>query len=268
MVSLLFHVITIMPEMITEVLSKGLVGQAFKTGRAHIHILNPRDFTEDRHRTVDDRPFGGGDGMVFLAEPLEKALLSLNLVGNQGRVVYLSPQGKKWNDSKAREWAQNAGSITLICGRYGGIDQRFIEKYVDEEISIGDYILSGGELGALVLIDSMVRFLPDVLGNPESKDSESFAHPHQLLECPLFTRPRVFSEWPVPQIFMSGHHKNIEQYRQDVSWVRTFLLRPDLLFSVPHLDVHIRQAVQRILAVTKKEELKSLGFKYEELIQL
>ena len=169
-----FNVITLFPNLIESVLDAngGVVGQAVSRGDVTIHTVNPRAFTSDLHKTVDDRPFGGGDGMVMLYEPLACALRSLG--GDVGHCVYLTPHGKKWSDQKARNWAKTKKIVTLVCGRYAGVDQRFINDFIDEEISIGDFILSGGELGALVLIDSTSRFLANVLGNSQSAEAESF----------------------------------------------------------------------------------------------
>ncbi|MCB0364894.1 MAG: tRNA (guanosine(37)-N1)-methyltransferase TrmD [Bdellovibrionaceae bacterium] len=258
-----FNVITIFPDMIRGALKEGLVGQAFHSGKVVLDVVNPRSFTQDVHQSVDDRPFGGGDGMVFLAEPLRQAVESLG--EKRGRVVYLSPQGRVWSDSLAREWAQSSEPITLVCGRYGGVDQRFIETLVDEEISIGDYVLSGGELGALVLIDSVVRLLPEVLGNADSPDKESFAE--GLLECPLFSRPREFGELPVPEALLSGHHGRIEEFRQDVAWVQTQLFRPDLLAGRGEAAGKLLQALPRLLNLSEKE-LKSLGLERTQLADL
>lgn len=162
-----FNVITLFPDLIKEALRHGVVGQAIARKDIELELITPRAFTSDVHHTVDDRPYGGGDGMVMLYAPLVQALASLGK--SAGHKVLLSAQGKKWSDSQARAWAQFKKPITLVCGRYGGVDQRFINEHIDEEISIGDYILSGGELGAAVLIDSVARFLPGVLGNKDSR---------------------------------------------------------------------------------------------------
>lgn len=261
--SKIFNILTIFPNMITQSLQEGLVGQAFKSGKAQVNLVNPRDFTLDLHKTVDDRPYGGGDGMVFLAEPFSQALASLG--EGKGKVVFLSPQGRPWSDQLAREWAEDQGPVTLVCGRYGGIDQRFIESFVDEEISIGDYILSGGELGSLVIMDSVVRLMPEVLGNPLSAQLETFAE--GLLECPLLTRPRVFMDLPVPEILLSGHHVRMEAFRLDVSLVRTRMLRPDLLKQLGVLEKSVANAARRLCALPESE-LKSLGLDVNALRQL
>jgi tRNA (guanine37-N1)-methyltransferase len=219
-----FNLVTLFPEMFGAI-QAGVVGQAVKSEKIQLNFVNPRDFTNDIHRTVDDRPYGGGDGMVMLAEPLEKALQSLG--DERGHVVYLSPHGQVWNDKLAREWAaKSTPTITLICGRYGGVDQRFLNKFVDSEISVGDFVLSGGEIAAMVMVDTLARLVPGVLGNAESVHAESFAD--GLLEAPQFTRPQAAYGQEVPEILTSGNHKKINEFRQMISLLRTLQLRPDL----------------------------------------
>ena len=228
-----FNVITLFPEMIRSSLSCGVVGTALERQLFSLNLVNPRTFVKDVHKTVDDRPFGGGDGMVLKADPLEQAIKSLS--GNQGHCVLLSAHGKKWSDAMARQWAnpeKGFQQITLVCGRYGGVDQRFINKWVDEEISIGDYILSGGELAALTLIDSTVRLLPQVLGNSQSIDNESFVD--GLLEAPLFTRPQDES---VPEVFLSGDHEKIKSARRALSLLITKTRRNDLWTEEKELEL-------------------------------
>lgn len=209
----------------------GLVGQAVQSGKIGVEVISPRQFTSDAHRTVDDRPYGGGDGMVMLADPLAKVLADLESRGRKGRVVLMSPQGKKWSDSLAREWAsaaiENDCYITLISARYGGVDQRFINVHVDEEISVGDFVLTGGELAAMVVVDSIARFVPGVLGNSQSAHEESFSD--GLLEAPLFTRPPEIGDQKVPDILKSGNHSKISEWRKALSLVVTLKKRPDLL---------------------------------------
>lgn len=219
-----FHVISLFPDMMNSLSSWGVVGRALSSQKVELNCVNPRDFTEDVHKTVDDRPFGGGDGMVLMAEPLKRALGSLS---SPGRVVALTATGRTWNHSRAKEWAKEQKDVTLICGRYAGFDQRFIEKYVDEEISIGDFILSGGELAACVIIDSVCRFVPGVLGHPDSPLAESF----ELggLEAPQYTRPQEWEGLPVPQALTGGNHREIAQFRAAVSLLWTLKRRPDLL---------------------------------------
>jgi len=216
-------VITLFPEMIEGAVSYGVLGQALKGELLSVKAHTPREFASDRHRTVDDRPFGGGDGMIMLPETLEKTIQKVQ--HKNSKVVYLSPQGKTLTDALARDLAGEEHLI-FICGRYGGIDQRIINAHVDVEISIGDYVLSGGELGALVIIDSVARFIPGVLGHSESSEKDSFSE--GLLEHPNFTRPRTFQEQSVPDVLLSGNHKAIVDWKTKVSALVTLKKRPDL----------------------------------------
>lgn len=216
-------VITLFPEMIENATSFGVLGQALKENLLRVSSHTPREFTSDRHRTVDDRPFGGGDGMIMLAEPLDKSILKLK--HNNSKVLYMSPQGETLSDAKARALSKEEHLI-VICGRYGGIDQRVINAYVDEEISIGDYVLSGGELGALVLIDAVSRFVPGVLGHQDSADKDSFSE--GLLEHSNFTRPREYLGEEVPEALLSGNHKLIADWKEQVAALVTLVKRPDL----------------------------------------
>lgn len=206
----------------------GVIGQGLKKDIFNYSCINPRDFTDDNHKTVDDRPYGGGDGMIMKAEPLFKAINSSRQAGSK-KVIYLSAQGRVWNDERARKYALST-HITLVCGRYGGIDDRLISTgVVDEEISIGDYILSGGELGALVVTDSLLRMLPGVLGHQESAQSDSHSIDKMgLLESPQYTRPEIWSDVGVPAVLISGHHEKINAWRKVSEWVVTAEKRPDL----------------------------------------
>lgn len=216
-------VITLFPEMIENAVSHGVLGQALKSDLLSVHPHTPREFATDKHKTVDDRPFGGGDGMIMLPETLEKSLQKLQ--HKNSKIIYLSPQGKLLTDAIARDLAKEEHLI-FICGRYGGIDQRIINSYVDEELSIGDYVLSGGELGALVAIDALARFIPGVLGHESSADKDSFSE--GLLEHPNFTRPRNYLEQEVPEVLLSGNHKLIEDWKEKTSALVTLKKRPDL----------------------------------------
>lgn len=216
-------VITLFPEMIEGAASYGVLGQALKSDLLKVTSHTPREFAQDRHRTVDDRPFGGGDGMIMLAEPLEKTIQKVQ--HKNSKIIYMSPQGDVLTDAKARSLAKEEHLI-IICGRYGGIDQRIINAYVDEELSIGDYVLSGGELGALVAIDAISRMVPGVLGHSESANQDSFSA--GLLEHPNFTRPRHYLGEEVPEILLGGNHKLIENWKQKVSALTTLVKRPDL----------------------------------------
>jgi tRNA (guanine37-N1)-methyltransferase len=219
-----FQMITVFPEIITTYLSNGVLSQALKKNLFQCDVLNPRDFTSDRYKSVDDRPFGGGDGMVMLAEVLEETLQSRK--EKDDYVIYLSPQGTPLNEKKVQELLLKK-NLTLICGRYGGIDQRVINRYVDEEISIGDYVLSGGELAAMVVMDTLVRKIPGVLGHQDSASLDSFAI--EGLEHPLFTRPQEWNGEKVPTILTSGHHEKIAFWKKNISRLVTLKKRPDLL---------------------------------------
>lgn len=256
------NVITIFPQMFESWSKCGLIGQAIQKGLIDLNFVNPRDFTEDKHRTVDDRPFGGGDGMVLLYEPLSRAIESLKTEGRLGRLVYMSPQGKTLTSDWARKAAQTSLPMTFIAGRYGGIDQRIIEEYVDEEISVGDYILSGGELPAMSVIDVMGRFIPGVLGNEASSEDESFKD--GLLEAPLFTRPAELGSYLVPEILRGGHHEKIEEFRRHLSFVISYLKRPELVAE--RNDEVSRSA--KYLQSLKDTELQSCGLSRETLLKI
>ena len=220
-----FDAITLFPEMFAAVTQSGITSRALEKGLWQFNAWNPRDFTTDNYRTIDDRPYGGGPGMVMLAEPLEKAIAAVKAAGG-GRVIYLSPQGARLDHKKVMSLAAEP-ALTLLCGRYEGIDERLIEKCVDEEVSVGDYVLSGGELAAMVLVDAVVRQLPGALGDGQSAVEESFAA--GLLDCPQYTRPEVWSGEKVPDVLMSGHHEWIRRWRLKQSLARSWKRRPDLV---------------------------------------
>jgi tRNA (guanine37-N1)-methyltransferase len=221
------NIITLFPE-IFEALNYGLLGQAIEREDIKINIFNLREHQINKHGQVDDKPYGGGQGMVLMAEPLEKSLndVPTNILG---RVINLSPQGSLLNHQKAKELS-SLSSITIISGRYEGIDERFISQYVDEEISIGDFVLSGGEFAALSLIDSLSRFIPGVIGNKQSVDQDSLSQ--GFLKGPVFTRPENFNSESVPEVLLSGDHKKIQEWKDDQALIRTFKRRPELLKSV------------------------------------
>ena len=220
-----FDVVTLFPEMFAAVTHSGISGRALEAGLWSLGMWNPRDFTRDNYRTVDDRPYGGGPGMVMLAEPLEKALDAAKEAGG-GKVIYLSPQGRRLDHEKVMELAERSAT-TLLCGRYEGVDERLIRRRVDEELSLGDYVLSGGELAAMAVIDAVVRQIPGALGGEQSAAEESFVQ--GLLDCPQYTRPEIYQGEQVPEILMSGHHENIRRWRLKQALGRTWLRRPDLL---------------------------------------
>lgn len=221
-----FTAITLFPELIEHYCSGGLLGAARGKGLVHVECLNPRAFTTDVHHTVDDKSFGGGDGMVMKPEPLAAAVEQLRAAGPV-RVAVMSPQGRPWSQIKAAAWAKDGGHVALVCGRYAGIDQRFVETCADEEISLGDFVLNGGELAALAVIESVSRLIPGVLGNAVSAAKDSFSG--GLLEAPQFTRPREWNGLAVPSPLLSGHHAEISVFLKAVSLVRTSILRPDLI---------------------------------------
>jgi tRNA (guanine37-N1)-methyltransferase len=224
-VSLRFDVVTLFPPMFEAVTKYGITSRALEAGLWQLKAWNPRDFTTDNYRTVDDRPYGGGPGMVMLAEPLEKALDAAKAAGG-GRVVYLSPQGTKQDHRKVVAMSKE-NAITLLCGRYEGVDERLLARRVDEELSLGDFVLSGGEVAAMALIDACVRQLPGALGDEQSAIEESFAA--GLLDCPQYTRPELYQGERVPEVLLSGHHENIRRWRLKQALGRTWLRRPDLL---------------------------------------
>ncbi|MCC6609827.1 MAG: tRNA (guanosine(37)-N1)-methyltransferase TrmD [Burkholderiales bacterium] len=223
-----FDCVTLFPGTFAAVADHGITRRAREAGRWSLALWNPRDFTTDVHRTVDDRPYGGGPGMVMLAEPLEKAIRVAQAEAPEvpARVVYLSPQGARLDHAKVVELA-SAPRLLLLCGRYEAVDERLLARCVDEELSIGDYVLSGGELAAMVLIDAIVRQLPGVLNDDESAAQESFVH--GLLDCPQYTRPEVYAGMRVPEVLLSGHHAQIARWRLKAALGRTWQRRPDLL---------------------------------------
>ena len=218
------NIITLFPE-IFDSLNYGLLGQALDREDIKINTFNLRDHQLNKHGQIDDKPYGGGEGMVLMAEPLENAIKNIPS-DNLGTVINLSPQGTILSQKKAKELSK-LKNITIICGRYEGIDERLISQYVDDEISIGDYVLSGGEFAALTLIDTLSRFIPGVIGNKKSVELDSFSQ--GLLKGPVFTRPETFNSNDVPEVLKSGDHNKIKEWRDNQSLIRTFERRPDLL---------------------------------------
>ena len=222
-----FDVITLFPDMVQQAAKIGVTGKALENHLVSLRTWNPRDYTSDRHKTVDDRPFGGGQGMIMKYQPLHDALRAATACHpSTGKVVYLSPQGKTLTHALLKE-ASQLTHLTLVAGRYEGVDERFIEQHCDEEWSLGDYVISGGELGALVIMDAMTRLLPDVLGNALSAQQDS--HSDGLLDYPQYTRPDVIDGLIVPDVLLSGHHSDIALWRKKQALGRTWLKRPDLL---------------------------------------
>ncbi|MER0048120.1 tRNA (guanosine(37)-N1)-methyltransferase TrmD [Pectobacterium odoriferum] len=231
-------VISLFPEMFRAITDYGVTGRAVKNGLLNVQYWSPRDFTYDRHRTVDDRPYGGGPGMLMMVQPLRDAIHAAKAAAGEGvKVIYLSPQGRKLDQQGVHQLATNQKMI-LVCGRYEGIDERVIKTEIDEEWSIGDYVLSGGELPAMALIDSVARFIPGVLGHLASAEEDSFAD--GLLDCPHFTRPEILEGMDVPAVLLSGNHAEIRRWRLKQSLGRTWLRRPELLKSLALTDEQTR----------------------------
>ncbi|MGK0271709.1 MAG: tRNA (guanine37-N1)-methyltransferase [Cocleimonas sp.] len=225
-----FDVITLLPELVESVVQVGVTGRASQRKLIELHCWNPRDFTKDVHRTVDDRPYGGGPGMVMKADCLLETIRAVRAATpEKTKLVYLSPQGEKLEQSMFREVSHDPkiDSLILLCGRYEGIDERVIQLEVDEEWSLGDYVLSGGELGAMVVIDAITRLLPSVLGHKDSAEQDSFTE--NLLDCGHFTRPESIENLDVPAVLKSGDHKAITRWRRKQSLGRTYQRRDDLI---------------------------------------
>lgn len=227
-------VITLFPEMFRAVTDFGVTGRAVKSGLLKVQTWNPRDFTHDRHSTVDDRPYGGGPGMLMMVQPLRDAIHAAKAAAGDGaKVIYLSPQGRKLDQRGVTELAKSDRMI-LVCGRYEGVDERIIQTEVDEEWSVGDYVLSGGELPAMTLIDSVARLVPGVLGKQASAEQDSFSE--GLLDCPHYTRPEQLDGMDVPAVLLSGDHEKIRLWRLQQSIGRTFLRRPELFENLALTD--------------------------------
>ena len=219
-------VVTLFPEMFDAVMDYGITSRAVDQGLLQLNCWNPRDYTSDRHHTVDDRPYGGGPGMVMKPEPLRDAIVAARATLPQAKVIYLSPQGRKL-DQRGVEKLAAREQLILVAGRYEGIDERLIESEIDEEWSIGDYVLSGGELAAMVLVDAVTRLLPGALGDAQSAEQDSFAD--GLLDCPHYTRPEEYAGRRVPEILLGGNHAVIRRWRLKQALGRTWLRRPELL---------------------------------------
>jgi tRNA (guanine37-N1)-methyltransferase len=243
-----FGIITLFPEMFSA-LEYGITGRARKDGLIQINCWNPRDFTQNKHRNVDDRPYGGGPGMVMMTQPLQDAIhAAKNAAPHAPRVIHLTPQGKRFNQ-RAAENMLHKENLLLIAGRYEGIDERLLELEVDEEWSIGDYVLSGGELAAMTMIDAITRLIPGALGHADSAAEDSLST--GLLEYPQYTRPEVFAGLAVPDVLMSGNHAVIERWRLKQSLGRTWQKRPDLL-----AEKELSKLEQELLAEFIRESKK------------
>jgi tRNA (guanine37-N1)-methyltransferase len=225
-----FHIVTIFPEFFSGPFEHGVIRRAAAAGRLEIQVHDLRNWTYDRHKTVDDRPFGGGEGMLLKPEPIFEAVETVFPErGANQRVVLLSAQGRRFDQALARAYSQ-FDELLLICGRYEGVDERVARHLADEEVSIGDFVLSGGELAAAVIVDSVARLLPGVLGNEDSSRNESFSEEREgLLDCPQYTRPAEFRGWKVPDVLLGGNHEEIRRWRRAASREKTMRLRPDLV---------------------------------------
>lgn len=240
-----FYVLTLFPEMIDAALSHSIIGRAVNEGIINVEAVNIRDFSKDKHRHVDDYPYGGGAGMVMQPQPIYDAYKSIEEKAGKAKVIYMSPQGKRFNQKIAEELSKEE-SIILLCGHYEGVDERIIEEIVTDEISIGDFVLTGGELAAAAIIDAVSRLVPGVLNKEESHEIESFSD--GLLEYPQYTRPPVFMGREVPEVLLSGHHANIDKWRREQSIIRTYQKRPDML------DEAVLTAKERKFLDSIKEE--------------
>ena len=245
-----FHVLTLFPEMIEQGFASSITGRAMEKGILELSAVNIRDYAVNKHMRVDDYPYGGGAGMVMQAEPVYRCYEDVSAkIGCKTRVVYLTPQGRVFNQRMAEEFAKE-DNLIFLCGHYEGIDERVLEEIVTDPVSIGDYVLTGGELPSLVMMDAISRLVPGVLGNDDSAVGESFAG--SLLEYPQYSRPAVWREKEVPAVLLSGHHANVEAWRREQSVIRTAKWRPDLLEHA-ELTQKERQIVKKILA--SEEEL-------------
>jgi len=246
-----FDVISLFPDMVTAAAQIGVTGKAIERGIVSLSVWNPRDYTHDKHKTVDDRPYGGGPGMVMKYQPLHDAVNAAKQAGYaNSKVVYLSPQGKPITQALLSSVEQNS-QLILVAGRYEGVDERFVDLDCDEEWSIGDYVISGGELAALIVIDAVTRLLPDVLGDEQSAVQDSYTD--GLLDCPHFTRPEQLAGRAVPDVLLSGNHADISRWRMKQALGRTWQRRPDLLEKKP-LNAEQKQLLEQF-----KVEVKGCG---------
>ncbi|MGY0580863.1 MAG: tRNA (guanosine(37)-N1)-methyltransferase TrmD [Paraglaciecola chathamensis] len=247
-----FGVVSLFPEMFQTFTEQGVTGRAVKSGKLKVDFFNPRDFTHDKHRTVDDRPYGGGPGMLMMVQPLLDAIRAAKQAAEKKtKVIYLSPQGKTLTQRSVKQLSENE-SVILVAGRYEGIDERVIEAEIDEEWSVGDYILSGGELPAMILMDAVARLVPGVLGHAQSAEQDSFSD--GLLDCPHYTRPENLNGQSVPSVLLSGDHQKIKQWREKQSLGRTWQRRPELLN-----DLALTEEQQRLLDEYQQELLQQNG---------
>jgi tRNA (guanine37-N1)-methyltransferase len=251
---MLVHVLTIFPDFFSSPLNESMIKKAQEKGKVRIEVVNMRNFATDKHKSMDDSPFGGGAGMVMMVEPLYEAIKSVTLKKNEERILLTSPRGKRFDQNKAKELS-SLDHLILVCGHYKGIDERIKRLFPVEEISIGDYVLTGGESAALVILDAVVRLIPGVMGKLESAQTDSFYH--GILDCPQYTRPSVFRGLKVPEVLLSGDHQKVRRWKRKKALEETLNKRPDLLENVSLSDE------DRILTdEIKKEECK--GSKEQE----
>lgn len=243
-------VVTLFPEMFSAITENGVTGRAFRNGLLEMQLWNPRDFTVDKHRTVDDRTYGGGPGMLMKVQPLRDAIQAARAAADgEVKVIYLSPQGRKLDQDGVAELSKRQ-RLVLVAGRYEGIDERLLETDIDEEWSLGDFVLSGGELPAMTLIDAVSRWIPGVLGHEDSASEDSFSK--GLLDCPHYTRPESIDDHPVPQVLLSGDHKAIRLWRLKQQLGRTWQRRPDLLDGLT-LDKEQQQLLAEYIRETEQQ---------------
>jgi tRNA (guanine37-N1)-methyltransferase len=241
---MIFEILTIFPAMFSSPLEESIVRKARDRGLMQVRVHNIRDYAVDKHQMTDDRPFGGGEGMVMKPEPIVNALRAIRNGGPSARIVLLTPQGRLFNQEIARELSRSARLI-LICGRYEGVDERVAEYFTDDQISIGDYVLTGGELAAMVVVDAVARLLPGVLGNESSASADSFSQP--VLEHPQYTRPQDFEGIGVPDVLLGGNHESIRRWRRAQALLRTSIRRPDLFarLSLSAEDLALHESAKR-----------------------
>lgn len=252
-----FHVVTLFQEVFDPWMKLGLVGQACSKKIFDVKFLNPRAFTSDVHQAVDDKVYGGGDGMAATYEPWSKAIKESLSSEPKSRVVFLTPQGALWDQKRARVWLEDERPVTLVCGRYAGFDERLLLDFAEEEISIGDFVLNGGELPAMTIMETLIRGLPGVLGKKNSFEEDSFGV-SGLFEPPQFTRPQEVNGRAVPSFLLSGHHQNIQALSQAISIVRTQNRRPELLKEANLSEKQIQKA-HELISTLSEEERKTLG---------
>ena len=258
-----FDIITLFPELFTPFLSIGITRRAFEAKQVDVRLWNPRDYAQGTYRRIDDRPFGGGPGMVMMAQPLQECLAAIHAQRQQetvsspkAPVVLFSPIGQTLNHASVAQWSASTGAI-LVCGRYEGIDQRFIDAHVDIQISLGDFVLSGGEIAALALLDAVARLQPGVLSDEDSHHLDSFNPALDgLLDCPHYTRPENWGENTIPDVLLSGHHVNIERWRRDQRLLITAKHRPDLL-QIARQSGYLSLQDEAVLAKTSQNTASS-----------